>query len=100
MRGRPARADGGELVPARLDRLVHPVLGVVQELISELGHEIPAASSASRPGAAGSSPGRVPAGSSRPLDDTIVPTRSPETMRSMFRSSARLNTQIGRSLSM
>src|SRR5215211_2681709 len=88
MRGRSPRANGRQLVAARLDGLLHPVLGVVEELVGEIGHRMgsPACAATVR--------------SSRPFDETIVPTRSPETTRSMLCSSARLKTQIGRSLSM
>ena len=68
-----AGADRAELVAGRLDRLAHPLAGVGQQLVDDLcvAHVL-----------------------------TSVPTRSPDTILSMLRSSAMLKTTIGRLLSM
>ena len=66
-RGRSARPHGAHLVPDRVDRLVHAIARVVDEFLEEpLAH-----AAAVR---------------------TTVPTRSPHTIRSMFRSSSMLKT--------
>src|SRR3954470_339114 len=72
-RRRASRAHARELVTNRLDRLLHPVGAVLDQLFEQsLAHVV----------------------------ETTVPTRSPHTIRSMLRSSSMLNTWIGRLLSM
>ena len=72
-RRRPAGAHGVELALRGLDRLAHAVAGVGEEFVDQLTHWSPVIS---------------------------VPTRSPDTIRSMLRSSSMLKTLIGRSFSM
>src|SRR5204862_6700752 len=71
--GRAPGSHARELVAHGLDRLLHPVGPVLDQLFEQpLAHVVA----------------------------TTVPTRSPHTIRSMLRSSSMLNTWIGRLLSM
>src|SRR5205807_2675558 len=76
---RAAGADRRELVPRRLDGLVHPPARILQHVID---HEVTCT---------GSPPGTL---------EMMVPSRSPRTMRAMLCSSSRLNTYSGSPLSM